>query len=173
MTDFDSLIDAAAREMTAEPSPVDLRARVVREIGNRTTEAVRQRARWHSAAIWPLLAAAGIILAVYLGWPERPLVQLPNPPPVVQTHDGPRPAPAVSTETRPLTPVPARLRPVPRASEPTIASIPALEVPEAIGIAPLDATSEPVPALDVVAPLEVEQLNIKPLTPPGQAVGGQ
>lgn len=152
--------------MTAVPSPADLRARVLREIG-----LVR-----HRRAMWPwLAAAAGVILAVYLGWPTQQPVEQSTPPAVAQapTQAAPIQVAAPPTPDRVPTPTRARRATAQRALEPTIASIPALEVPEAIGIAPLDATPESMPALDAVAPLEIEQLDIKPLTPPGQAAGGQ
>jgi hypothetical protein len=165
--------------MTTAPPPVNLRARVLREIGSGRDEA---KASYHSAPyrsasshmspshMWWLAAAAGIVLAAYLGWPERPTIGSP-PPPVVRTLDGLRvPTPAMTAAD----PTPRdRRTPDPGALDPAMVSIPALEAPAAIGIAPLDATLNPLPALDAVEPLDLEQLDIKPLTPPGPAAGGQ
>ncbi len=170
MTDFDPLIDDAARGMTAGPSPVDLRVRVIEEIRAGGNEA---KASYHA---WWLAAAAGILLAAYLGWPARQPVELPvrvpewllltqAPPPVIAL------VPRAPTES--AAPARARLAAAPRAVEPTIASIPALEAPYAIGIAPLDTGATPLPALDVDAPLEIETLDIKPLVSPPTATGGQ
>jgi hypothetical protein len=169
VTDLDSLIDAAAREMTTAPPPVNLRARVLEEIGNGRDEA---KASYHMSPshMWWLAAAAGIVLAAYLGWPERPTIELPAAP-VVRTRVGPRSPTPATTEGDPAPR--SRRTPDPGALEPTVASIPALEAPNAIGIAPLDATSDTLPALDAVEPLDLQQLDIKPLTPPGPAAGGQ
>jgi hypothetical protein len=166
VTDYDRLIDDAAESMTAVPAPGDLHARVLGAI--RTVR--------HRRAIWPwLAAAAGVILAAYLGWPKGQPVEQSTPPAVAEAPVRTAPIQVAAPPTSGRVPAPTRARQatVPRALEPTIASIPALDVPKAIGIAPLDATPESVPALDAVAPLDVEQLNIKPLTPPGQAAGGQ
>jgi hypothetical protein len=172
MTDLDSIIDAAAREITAAPSPVDLRARVVREIQDRTAEAVRHRTGLRRPPLWPLLAAAaGIVVVVYLAWPARLEIET-VPPPAVKGVEPESPTWRLPPE-RPSPPLRVRRPPAPVPSDPAIASIPALETPAAIGIAPLDAAAEPVPALDAVAPLNLEQLDIKPLTPPGPAAGGQ
>jgi hypothetical protein len=169
VTDLDSLIDAAACEMTTASSPVNLRARVLEEIARGTDEA---EASYHEPPYrrWWLAAAAGIVLAAYLSWPERPTIEFP-PSPVVRTQAGPQ-LPIPPADGRAPT---SRAGRAPAAREPdvAIASIPALEGPAAIGIAPLDATSNPVPALDAVEPLDLEQLDIKPLTPPGPAAGGQ
>ena len=177
MTDHDRLIDDAARAMTAEPSPVDLRARVIEEIRVRGTSLQARpineaKASYHA---WWLAAAAGILLAAYLGWPARQPVELPGrvvewpltqaPPPVSAL------VPRAPTES--AAPARARLAAAPRAIEPAIASIPALEAPSAIGIAPLDTGPTPLPALDVDAPLEIETLDIKPLVSPPTATGGQ
>jgi hypothetical protein len=89
------------------------------------------------------------------------------------TQAPPGPAPVPLAPTRATTPTRARLAAAPRAVEPTIASIPALEAPYAIGIAPLDTGPTPLPALDVDAPLEIETLDIKPLVSPPTATGGQ
>jgi hypothetical protein len=163
VTELDSLIDVAAREMTVAPSPIDLRARVVDEIRMGGT-----------SQLWWLAAAASILLVLYVGWPALQLVDLPAPPPLARhepdgIHMTPPPFDAHRTATRTRS-VPAA---VAVTSEPGIASIPALDAPGAIGIAPLDTTPEPVPALGGVEPLDVEQLTIKPLTPPGPAAGGQ
>jgi hypothetical protein len=164
--DHDRLIDDAARAMTAEPSPVDLRARVIEEI--------RGTSRQPGGAWW-LAAAAGILLAAYLGWPARQSVELPRrvvewpltqaPPPVIAL------VPGAPTEN--AAPARAPRAAAPRAIEAAIASIPALEAPRAIGIAPLDTGPTPLPALDVDAPLEIETLDIKPLVSPPMATGGQ
>ncbi len=155
--------------MTAEPSPVDLRARVIEEIRVGGNEA---KASYHK---WWLAAAAGILLAAYLGWPARQPVELPRrvvewpltqaPPLVIAL------VPRAPTEN--AVPAQARLAASPRAIEPAIASIPALDAPYAIGIAPLDTGSTPLPALDVDAPLTIETLDIKPLVSPPTATGGQ
>jgi hypothetical protein len=176
MTDFDPLIDAAAREMTAGPSSVDLRARVIEEIRAGGTSLQARHAGYNEAKAsyhkWWLAAAAGILLAAYLGWPARQPVELPAPPPVVQRQDGPRPAAPPSDDG---TPPPLGRAAAPGAPVPTFASIPALEAPPAIGISPLDTgpTPVPLPALDVDAPLEIETLDIKPLVSPPPATGGQ
>jgi hypothetical protein len=163
VTDLDSLIDAAAREMTTAPSPVNLRASVVDEISGRS-----QSEAWFHLS-W-LAAAAGIVLAAYLGWPALPTIEFP-PPPMARTQGELRPP------TPNLIPQPTRLRdapaPAPRSLDARFASIPALAGPDAIGIAPLDVTSETLPALDAVEPLEVKQLDITPLTSPPAATGGQ
>jgi hypothetical protein len=178
VTDHDRLIDDAARAMTAEPSPVDLRARVVSEIRAGGTSQARHsdeaKASYYKLnQAWWLATAAAMLLAAYLGWPAPPV--LISPPPVVngkpQTPAGPPPVPFAPT--RATTPTRARHAPAPRAVEPTIASIPALDAPHAIGIAPLDTGPTPVPALDVDAPLEIETLDIKPLVSPPTATGGQ
>jgi hypothetical protein len=172
VTDIDSIIDAASREMTAAPSPVDLRGRVLRQIEDRTGEGVRHRPGLRRPPLWPLLAAAAsIVLAVYLTWPARLEIET-VPPPVVKGAEPESPTWRPPPE-RPSPPLRVRRPPAPGPSDPAIASIPALEAPAAIGIAPLDAAAEPVPALDAVAPLDLEQLDIKPLTPPGPAAGGQ
>jgi hypothetical protein len=180
VTDHDRLIDDAARAMTAEPSPVDLRARVIEEIRGTSLQARHSgeaKASYYKLNhAWWLAAAAGILLAAYLGWPARQPVELPArvvewplptqaPAPVIAL------VPRASTESA----APARTRPAaaPRAIEPTIASIPALEAPYAIGIAPLDTGPTPLPPLDVDAPLEIETLDIKPLVSPPTATGGQ
>lgn len=177
MTDFDRLIDAAAREMTTAPSPVDLREKVIEEIRTRGTSL---QARHHDGAeasfsIWWLAAAAGLLLTVYLGWPARQTVE--QVPQVLVEGGGraPRPkghAPVAVEPDRPTTHPRARHTAAPQATEPAIASIPALNAPEAIAIAPLDATPDALPALDAVEPLDVERLNINPLTPPTEAAGG-
>ncbi len=191
MTDFDPLIDAAAREMTAGPSSVDLRARVIEEIRAGGTSlqpggGTSLQPRFFDEAKasyqkWWLAAAAGILLAAYLGWPARqpveprvPVVEGPLP-----TQAPPGPAPVPLAPTRATTPTRARLSAAPPAIEPAIASIPALEAPHAIGISPLDTgptpvpVPVPVPALDLDAPLEIETLDIKPLVSPPPATGGQ
>jgi hypothetical protein len=168
MTDLDHLIDAAAREITAEAAPADIRARVVE-----TLRAGDVRETGDVRHAWWLAAAAVIFLAMYFGWPARPPVeQTPSPPPLV-TNGGAGTAPASVRPDPPRTPTRARISPPPRAEESTIVSIPALDVTEALGIAPLDASPAPVPALEAVAPLEIEGLDIKPLTSPAAATGGQ
>lgn len=168
--------------MTAEPSPVDLRARVIEEIrgtslqpggtGLQARHIDEAKASYHK---WWLAAAAGLLLAAYLGWPARQSVELPRrvvewpltqaPPPVIAL------VPRAPTEN--AAPARAPLAAAPRAIGPAIASIPALEAPRAIGIAPLDTGPTPLPALDVDAPLEIETLDIKPLVSPPMATGGQ
>jgi hypothetical protein len=172
MTDLDRLIDAAAREITTAPSPVDLRAKVMNEIraGGTSLQAGQDEPKG-SYHFWWLAAAAGIVLAAYLGWPQRPTVELP-PPPVAVIHEGPPPVPMPTRPDRaPASRGPRT--PATRVPEPTIVSIPALEAPPALGIAPLDRTPGSLPALDIAEPLDLEQLDIKPLTPPGPAAGGQ
>jgi hypothetical protein len=168
MTDYDRLIDDVAKEMTAAAQPADLRARVLAEIGNEA------KASYHWKLGW-LAAAAGLLLAVYLGWPEREPVEQPAPPVVTQapTQVGPSRETPPDVGFRPPTPARVR-RPAAAATlEPTSASIPALGAPAAITIDPLDAGPTPVPALDVAPPLEIGTLDIKPLTSPPTATGGQ
>jgi hypothetical protein len=183
VTELDSLIDAAAREMTAAPSRIDLRAKVIEEIragGTSLQAGQRDDAGRHDDAnasyhrLWWLAAAASILLALYVGWPAPQPVELPTAPPLARHKPHgipatPPPFDAHRTATR------ARAAPAAIAvtSEPGIASIPALDAPGALGIAPLDTTPDPLPALDAVEPLDVQQLDIKPLTPPGPAAGGQ
>jgi hypothetical protein len=175
MTDHDRLIDDAAREMTAGPSPVDLRARVIEEIRGTSLQARPIDEAKASSHKWWLAAAAGMLLAAYLGWPAQQPVELLGR--VLQWPLTQAPQPVIALVPRAPTdsaaPARARLAASPRASEPAIASIPALEAPYAIGIAPLDTGPTPFPALDVDAPLEIETLDIKPLVSPPTATGGQ
>lgn len=177
MTDYDRLIDDVAKEMTAAAPPSDLRARVLAEIGGpslRARPGHEAKASNHSWRIGWLAAAAGLLLAVYLGWPEREAVEPPTPP--VVTHapkQGPRPPRPADVGPHPLTTARVRRPAAAPALEPASASIPALASPKALGIDPLDAGSTPMPALDVAPPLEIETLDIKPLTSPSAATGGQ
>jgi hypothetical protein len=177
VTEYDRLIDDVAKEMTAAAPPSDLRERVLAETGGTSLQARLEheaKASYHRKLGW-LAAAAGLLLAMYLGWPEREAVEPPAPPAVTQAPSpvGPRPARPSDIASRPQTPAGVRRPAAPRPPEPVIASIPELGSPEALGIAPLDAGATPVPALDVAPPLEIETLDIKPLTSPPAATGGQ
>jgi hypothetical protein len=161
--DLDRLIDSAAREMTDAPAPVDLRARVVAEI-SRQDEAKASFHKWG----W-LAAAAGIVLVVYLAWPDRQPA-FPTPavaPSAAHTPGGDATGPRSIAPPDPG-PVPRTVRLFRRATRPRdegIPSIPALDAPDALEIAPLVAGTTELPQL-TVSSLEVADLDIKPLTPP-------
>ena len=109
--------------MTAEPSPVDLRARVIEEIRVGGNEA---KASYHK---WWLAAAAGILLAAYLGWPARQPVELPRRVVGMASHAGAaaRDCTRSARANRERCTGAGAAGGVPARIEPTIASIPALD----------------------------------------------
>jgi hypothetical protein len=177
---LDDLIDSVAREMTEAPAPVDLRARVIAEVRHegeaeasfhRSESRVRRTGAWGWKPVAWLAAAAGILLAAYLTWPERQpaaptIVQAPVRTQAPVEEPPTRRAPTTASPERGRAARGARApRDVASAPEETVASIPALAEPPALDIAPLDAGAREIPQLEAIAPLDTAALEIKPLTP--------
>jgi hypothetical protein len=175
MTDLDRLIDDVAREMTEAPASVGMRGRVLAVMDEAkasylTSASYRPFARW----AW-LAAAAAVVVGAYLQLGSLVEPTRRTPPSSAQTSRG-RPAavsekivrsepPAVAAVRS--TSTPGRIRPQrERNAASTIAALPPLTGPNALTIAPLASGAHSVPALDGVAPLDVERLDIKPLALP-------
>ncbi|HEX2442725.1 MAG TPA: hypothetical protein VHJ77_02185, partial [Vicinamibacterales bacterium] len=125
-------------------------------------------ARW----TW-LAAASALMIGAYLQYGSLVEPQRRMPPSSTQTsHAAPRAVP--DRIVRPEHPAVAAVRPTPaprqirppraeRGAASTIAALPALAGPNALAVAPLDSGGRTVTALDDIAAIALERLDVKPL----------
>jgi hypothetical protein len=175
MTDLDRLIDDVAREMTEAPASVGMRERVL-AVMDEAKASYHTSAPYHPFAKWAwLAAAAAVVVGAYLQLGPLVEPQHRTPPSSAQTSRAePRAVPdRIVRPERPAVaavrsaPAPGRIRPQRgRSAASTIAALPPLTGPNALAIAPLDSAAHRIPALEDIAPLDVERLDIKPLALP-------
>jgi hypothetical protein len=171
MSDLDRLIDDVAREMTEAPASVGMCERILAAVV--MDEA---KASYHPFARWAwLAAAAAVVIGAYFQVGSLVDPQRRTPPSSTQTSDTePRAVPDKMARSQRSAVAAVRSAPAPRRIRPprgrsvasTVAALPALTGPNALAIAPLDSAAHFVSALDDIAPLGVERLDIKPLDLP-------